>query len=84
MRGVRKPRAPRAPLRRSFGRWLAAWMSARSHGHDLADQLAVAVGVPRERVSDWVLNITLPDADECAALAAHLGVPPDEVQAARG
>ena len=59
-------------------------MSARPHPHGLADQLAAAVGVPRERVSDWVLNLALPDAAECAALAAHLDIPLAEVQTARG
>ena len=78
-----RSRASRAPLRRSFGLWLTGAMLARRQGYDQANQLAVAIGVSRERVSDWGLNLALPDAAEGTALATHLGVPLSELQAAQ-
>jgi hypothetical protein len=83
MRESGRTRTPRIPLRRTFGQWLTSTMLARRQGYDQANQLAVALGVPRERVSDWVLNLALPDAAEGAALAIHLGVPLSELQAAQ-
>jgi hypothetical protein len=83
MRNTRARRAPSAPARRSFGLWLTSAMMARRQGYNQAYQMAVALGVPRERVSDWVLNIAVPNVAESTALAKHLGIPLSELQAAR-
>ena len=58
-------------------------MSAQKRGYDPANQLAAALGVPRERVSDWVLNCAVPDASESVGLADYLGVPLSEVRTAQ-
>jgi transcriptional regulator with XRE-family HTH domain len=65
----------------TFYTWLDAQMTAR--GIKSARRLGLEAGVDPNKVSDWLLGVSVPDDRECEALARYLGVPADEVKERR-
>ena len=56
----------------TFESWLAAEMAAR--GIRSARRLALDAGLDPARVADWLVGASMPSDEECATLAAYLGV----------
>jgi hypothetical protein len=56
----------------TFEGWLAAEMAAR--GIRSARRLALDAGLDPAHVADWVVGAGMPSDEECATLAAYLGV----------
>jgi hypothetical protein len=65
----------------TFDVWLNGVMASR--GIRSARRLALEAGLDSDHVADWVLGTNVPNDEECAKLAAYLGVPASEVQERR-